>query len=202
MTRRHYHKNAHIGEGNGVEFPSSSEFAPSAKIVNDSEGAVYPFSLKLYNQASEIEVFRVYAQQSSPTDNLQAIDATIEFPVEVRIPNMERFSGKAYRYDYDPQDVDGTVPAQGGVQFVGVGGWALPAPTRGARLLVCGSDDISAPVTNTISFANAGCVVTGISHNGVAFSESVSLDVRGRCIELVGINTTTWRIVGTAPWTR
>jgi hypothetical protein len=105
-------------------------------------------------------------------------------------------------FNYSPQDVEGTDLPSGGIQFVGPSGWAIPAPVQGARLLVAGADNLGAPVTNTLSITNSGATVRGISHNGVSFSEAVSLDMIGRCIELVGISSTVWRIVGTAPWTR
>lgn len=203
MTRKHYTKNHAIGEGNGFYFPSSSPSAPSAVIMDDTDGALYPFAIKLYNLAAEFELMRIYAQQSGDTDTSFMSTAYVEFPFDTRFAKLnESLIQKSRIASLSTQDASGTDAVSAGcVCITGDTTWYAPLPTKGATLRVMGMDASGAPVSNTLSGTYFGCSFRGVSHNGVVFTGSTLL-MNGRCIDLIGVNNSVWQIVGTAPWTK
>ncbi len=196
------------GEGKGIILPSQNEFAPNAKFVNESPNTTHPASLQLYNDATEQTVWRVYAQQSGPTDTgfgantIFNIYAPTVFEEEVTINTLTNGSwSNGNIKSLSTQSINAQQTLNAGIAIVGLSGWAMPSPSVGAVLRVMGEDTPGDPVTNNLILTSNSLTVRGISHNGVYFEETISLDMKGRCVEFVGKSSNEWQIVGTAPWT-
>ncbi len=196
------------GEGKGIILPSQNEFAPSAKFVNELPNTNHPASLQLYNDATEQTVWRVIAQQSNTTDVGFGVNTTFNVLVDTNFYGTVSFADvengswtNGNIKSLSTQSINAQQTLNAGIAIVGLSGWAMPSPSVGAVLRVMGADTPGNPVTNKLVLTSNALTVRGISHNGVYFEETISLDMKGRCVEFVGKSSNEWQIVGTAPWT-